>query len=208
MRRLFLTLAVVALLSVAAYAQPRPGTATPQTTPRPVATPATTAPATPAVVPATKIGFVNTEAFGDETVGIKKYVNAVKSVQAGFQARSQELVTIDNRMKAIADEINKLSSSAAPVSQETIRAKNEEGERLQRDLKYKQESLQSDYQKKYDEVVRPISADIGKALDQYMLSHSLTMILDISKLAPAVLSLNPATDITKDFIAEYNAKNP
>jgi hypothetical protein len=34
------------------------------------------------------------------------------------------------------------------------------------------------------------------------------MILDISKLLPAVLTLNPAMDVTQAFIAEYNSRNP
>jgi len=32
------------------------------------------------------------------------------------------------------------------------------------------------------EVVAPVSADIGKGLDQYAAQHGLTLILDISKL--------------------------
>ena len=34
------------------------------------------------------------------------------------------------------------------------------------------------------------------------------MILDISKLAPAILTVNPAMDVTQAFIAEFNSKNP
>jgi hypothetical protein len=34
------------------------------------------------------------------------------------------------------------------------------------------------------------------------------MILDISKLAPAVLTVNPAMDVTAAFIADFNTKNP
>jgi hypothetical protein len=32
------------------------------------------------------------------------------------------------------------------------------------------------------------------------------MILDISKLAPAILTVNPNMDVTAAFIAEYNSK--
>jgi hypothetical protein len=34
------------------------------------------------------------------------------------------------------------------------------------------------------------------------------MILDISKLLPAVLTVNPAMDVTQAFIADYNSKHP
>jgi Skp family chaperone for outer membrane proteins len=159
------------------------------------------------VVPQSKIAFVDTEMFTDEKEGIKRFLGAVRTVQAEFKDKNTELQNMNSRLKAIADEITKLSGNAV-VSQETIRAKTDEGERLERDLKYKKEQYDAEYQKRYVAVVQPVSSDIGKALDQYLTSHGLTMILDISKLAPAVLSLNPAMDITKDFIADYNSKNP
>ena len=94
------------------------------------------------------------------------------------------------------------------MSQETIQAKREEGERLQREFKYKQEQIEADFQKRLNQVIGPISTDIGKGLDQYASQHGLTMILDISKLLPAVLSVNPAMDVTAAFIADYNSKHP
>jgi Skp family chaperone for outer membrane proteins len=203
MRRIVFLLAALALLSISVSAQTRPA-ATPTPAPRPTA-PAATA---PVVVPQSKIAFVDTEMFSDNTAGIRKLVNAVKTVNAEFQARYTELENINNRLKALSEEINKLSASAAPVGPETIRAKTEEGQRLERDLKYKKDQYDVDYQKRYQQVVQPVSSEIGRGLDAYLLSHGLTLILDISKLAPAVLTLNPQMDITKDFIAEYNSKNP
>ena len=195
--------------TVSTFAQTRPATPAP-TTARPTApqpTPApTTAPATVAV-PAAKIALVDTTAFSDEKTGIKRYLNAVNTLQRQFDARNTELRNLDAQIKALAAEINKLS--AAPiVSKETIRAKQDEGERLQRDLKYKKEQADADYAKRYEEAVGPVSTDIGKALDLYANQHGLTMVLDISKLLPAVLTVNPTTDITQAFIADYNSTHP
>ncbi len=203
MKRIAVLLPLLALVSVSALAQTRPAQTA---TPRPTAPAAT--PGTPVVVPQAKIAFVDTEAFGDEATGIKKFTSAVKSVQAEFKDRTAELVNIQNRLKAIGDEITKLNSSGAPVARETIQAKNDEGEKLERDFKYKKDQLDADFQRRYAVIVQPISSDIGRALDQYLNSHGLTMILDISKLAPAVLTMNPSMDITKDFVTEFNSKNP
>ena len=175
--------------------------------------PATPKPAAPqagpttASIPATKIAVVDTNMFGDAKAGIKRYLNAVKGVQSEFQPKQGELVNLQTRIKAIAEEITKLSGNSV-VSQQSIQAKQEEGERLQRELKYKKDQADADFQKRYEVVVGPISADIGKALDQYAAQQGLTMILDISKLMPAVLSMNPAMDVTQAFISEYNSKNP
>ncbi len=89
-----------------------------------------------------------------------------------------------------------------------LKPKQDEGERLQRDLKYKKEQFDADFERALTQAVAPVSTDIGKALDQYAAQHGLTMILDISKLLPALLTVSPATDITQAFIADYNSKHP
>lgn len=194
---------VVASASNFAAAQVRPATTSPSARPAaPQPTPGTTAP-----VPAAKIALVDTTVFGDEKAGITRYVNALKGVQAGFQPRVTELNNLQSRIKAIADEIAKLRGNS-PVNSEAIKTKEDEGERLQRELKYKKDQNDADFEKRLTEVVAPISTDIGKALDQYASQHGLTMILDISKLLPAVLTVNPAMDVTQAFIADYNSKHP
>ncbi|MDT4895649.1 MAG: hypothetical protein QOH25_726 [Acidobacteriota bacterium] len=188
---------LAAIIGVSASAQTRPA-ATPAT--RPAAPAASNAP-----VPDTKIAFIDTSAFGDEKGGITRYVAAVKSLEREFKPRQDELNTMQTRIKALADEIGKLSGSAV-VDPKTIQAKQDEGERLQRDLKYKKEQADADFAKRYQDVVSPISADIGKSLDSFAQQRGITMILDISKLAPAILTVNPAMDVTAAFIAEYNSK--
>lgn len=202
MKRNFVSGAVMLLLSIAcitASAQTRPVTPA-------AATPAPQ-PTASANVPDTKIALVDTAMFGDARSGIKRYLNAVSSVQLQFKPKTQELVDLQTRMKTIADEITRLNGNPV-VDPKSIQAKQEEGERLQRDFKYKKEQLDADFEKRYNEIVGPVSADIGKALDQYASQHGLTMILDISKLLPAILTANPAMDITTPFIAEYNSRNP
>lgn len=199
-------LALAAILAVSAAAQTRPGgtstAARPATT-----TPPATSTAT-ASVPDTKIAFIDTSAFDDEKEGIVRYVNAMKTLEREFKPRQDELQTMQTRIKQIADDISKLNSGNAVVDPKSIQLKQDEGERLQRDLKYKQEQAQADYQKRLGEVVGPISQDIGKALDQFAQAHGITMILDISKLAPAILTINPNMDVTKAFVTEYNSSHP
>jgi Skp family chaperone for outer membrane proteins len=201
--------------SIPTNAQARPAAtptparpAAPQSTPMRPAVPQPAPVAGPANVPASKIAFVDTTVFGDEKAGIKRYINAVITVQKAFEGKNTELLNLQSQIKAIADEINKLSANNSIVSAETIRAKQGEGERLQRDLKYKKEQAEADFQKRYTEVVGPVSSDIGNALTQYASQNGLTMILDISKLLPAVLTVNPAMDVTQAFIADYNSKHP
>ena len=55
--------------------------------------------------------------------------------------------------------------------------------------------------------VDKVSKDVGRSLDAFANQHGITMILDISKLAPAILTVNPSMDITKAFITNYNEKS-
>jgi Skp family chaperone for outer membrane proteins len=197
--RLVALAAVLATFTViSAQAQQRP------------AAPAASAPqaAAPGPVPDSKIAFVNTEAFSDEKQGISRFVAALKSLEREFQPRNAELVTIQNQIKSIADEINKLGAGSGVVDPKTIQAKQGQGDKLQRDLKYKKEQADADFQRRYAEVVSPISEDIGKALDGFAKTRGITMIFDVSKMAPAILTANDGMDVTRAFITEYNSKNP
>jgi Skp family chaperone for outer membrane proteins len=194
-------LAAIFAVSVSAQTRPAAGTARPAAT----APQQTTPPATTGPVPDTKIAYINTEAFGDEKVGITRYVTAIKALEREFQPRQTELNNMQARLKTIADEISKLSGSSV-VDPKTIQAKQDEGENLQRDLKYKKEQADAQFAKRYEEAIAPISQDIGKALSQFATQRGITMILDISKLAPAVLTANPAMDVTQAFISEYNSR--
>jgi Skp family chaperone for outer membrane proteins len=204
MKRILMIITVLGVFASAAVstsAQARPAATPPRSAaPQP-------APVAKANVPNTRIAIVDTSVFADEKTGIKRFVNAVNTVRLEFRQKQAELDNLQTRIKALGEEITKLSGTSV-VSPQTIQAKQEEGERLQRDWKYRKEQADADVEKRYKEIVGPISTDIGKALDQFAAQNGLTMILDITKLLPAVLSVNPAVDITQPFIAEYNSKNP
>jgi Skp family chaperone for outer membrane proteins len=190
---------LTAMVAVSASAQTRPagGTTSPAAPPAGRTT----------TVPDTNIALVDTRAFGDEKIGITRYVNAVKSLELEFKPRQDELLTLQTRLTTIANEISKLSGNSV-VDPTTIQTKQEEGERIQRDIKYKKEQADADFTKRYQAVVGPISADIGKAIDQFAAQRGITMILDISKLEPAILTINPAMDVTQAFITDFNGKHP
>ena len=194
---------LAAILAVSASAQTRPaGGGAPQAT-----APAATASAN---VPESKIAYIDTSEFADEKTGITRYVSVMKTLEREFKPRQDELNTMQTRIKTIADEISRLTSAggASPVDPKTIQAKQDEGEKLQRDLKYKKEQADADFARRYQEVIRPVSQDIMTALNSFAQARGITMILDISRMGEAVLTVNQNMDVTKAFIAEYNAKNP
>ena len=89
-----------------------------------------------------------------------------------------------------------------------MKSKTEETERVGQQIKEKQETAQKALEKRYAEVTGPISRDIGSALNAFAEQRGITLTLDISKLLPAILTIAPGADLTKEFIADYNSKNP
>ncbi len=207
MKRLILVHAVLMLISISVLGQPRTQTVAPRPTPTPAARPAATPAASNAPVPDSRIALIDTTMFGDEKNGIWRYVDASKSVQAEFKTRTDELQGIQNRLDALATEIQTLMKAPVP-DQKTIQAKQQQGAGLQNEGKTKKDRLDEDISKRYEQVIAPISSQIGAAMDQFARQRGITMTLDASKLLPAILTVVPATDLTQAFINEFNSKNP
>jgi outer membrane protein len=81
-------------------------------------------------------------------------------------------------------------------------------EQLKKDAQRKQEDAQAAYNKRMQEVLAPIYDDIGKALDAFGKLRGITLMLDVSKIGPAILMAADATDVTRAFIADFNSKYP
>jgi Skp family chaperone for outer membrane proteins len=216
MKRLILAAFILmAAMALTVVGQTRPQTTPPRPTPTPLARPAATPLPRPAATPAagnttvpdSRIALIDTTMFGDEKNGIYRYVDAARSVQAEFKTRADELQSLQGRLSALVTEIQTLSK-APVVDQRTIQAKQQQGETLQAEWKTKKDRLDEDITKRAEQVIAPISSQIGAAMDQFARQRGVTMTLDISKLLPAILTAVPAVDLTQAFIADFNSKNP
>lgn len=156
-----------------------------------------------------KIGWLDTGAFGADTGGIAKYVGALKAVDLEMRPKVVELQTIQARLKTISDDLAKMGANpAVPIDQKAAAAKQEEGQSLQRDFEYKKKAYDAAVDKRTSEVLGPVSYDISKAIQDYAKQKGYTVVLDIAMLdqAHVILALDQTADITKDFIAFYNAR--
>jgi len=206
MKAIFSIFAMVVLtgaIAVSAIAQTQRPTPTPTPGPKPAATPAGAN--TP--VPQSRIALIDTSMFGDEKNGIYRYVDAARAVQNEFKTRTDEIQNLQNRLNALVNEINALMK-VTPVDQKTVQAKQQQGESLQTEFNTKKAKLDEDIGKRYEQVVAPISTQIGQAMDQFATQRGITMTLDLSKLLPAILTALPTTDLTQAFISDFNSKYP
>lgn len=166
-----------------------------------------------AQVPA-KIAIVDTDAFYDPTLGITKIINAYKSLETEFRPSQTELDNGAKRLQTLQTDIQALQNRASdpnnkvPIDQNAARAKVDEFEKLQRDLKFRQEEAKATYGKREAAVIGPIIDDVGKALGDFAKQKGYTLVLDIGKLFDQrlVIYWEPTPDITKEFVLFYNAK--
>ncbi len=206
-KSIFGALIIMTATALVAVGQTRPQTTPARPTPTPLPRPATTPVANTGAVPDARIALIDTSAFNDEKNGIIRYVDAAKSVEAEFKPRTDELQGMQNRLVALATEVQNLRK-APVVDQKSIQAKIQQGETMQADFKTKKDRLDEDLSKRYEVVVGPVSNLIGAAMEQFARARGITMTLDASKLLPAILTALPTTDLTQAFINDFNAKNP
>lgn len=159
-----------------------------------------------------KIGLVNTAAFLEDKpgAGITKFKNAVASVEAEFKTVNDELQQLGAKYNGLAAEINKIRQTPAnvPVNQDALQAKVNEYQDLEVTIKRKQEDAKAKYERRYGQVVGPIYNDIIKAMNEYARAKGYAVILDGARLEDAqiLLGFDDKFDVTKDFIAFYNAR--
>ena len=199
---LTVTCAIVAIAQTTRPAQTARPTPTPLVQPRPTPAPVANAP-----VPQSKIALIDTTVFGDEKNGIYRYIDATKTVAAEFKPRTDELQGLETRLSTLSNELDALMK-ANPVNQQAVQAKQQQGQSLQAEYQAKKAKLDEDLGKRYEQVVSPISRQIGAAIDQFATQRGITMTLDLSKLLPAILTAMPGTDMTQAFINDFNGKYP
>lgn len=154
-----------------------------------------------------KVGVINSEAFYDDKAGITKLVNGTKLVNDGFNTVRTELDTMNKRLQAVAAELENLRRQPTPDTR-AIQAKSDEATQLQKDLNRKAEDAKTAYSKRESQVLNPIRTAIGQGLQEYAKTKGYTLIFDISKDQTGLLIAigDQSADVTKDFIAFYNAK--
>lgn len=198
MRRLAFAAAICSLLSLAAFAQ----------TPTPPATRPAGSGAAPAAAGGTgaeaKIAIINTAAF---RTGIGELKIKLDGLNSEFEPRQKELQALQDRVNNLK---NQIQTQGATVQPNVRNQWAEEAAEKEKELKRKGEDYQSLAQKRLEEVSGPIYDKIGKFLEGYSQQRGITMVLEggAAQQAGLLVFAAQATDITQDFMNEYNKVNP
>lgn len=192
--RILVAFAFALALSVSpALAQPRPAGAAPAQTPA----------QTTASVPESKIALIYSDMFLDAKTGIARFGTLVGTLNREFQPRQTELQTLQQKIQALTEDIQKTAPVADP---KTLQTKQEQLDQMKKDFQRKGEDAQVAYDRRRKEMFTPLQDDIGKALEVYAKGHNINVIIDGSQV-PLVYAAD-ALDITRAFINDFNSKNP
>lgn len=156
-------------------------------------------------VPVSKVAIIFSEAFQDPKNGIARFTVTLTKLNGEFQKLQDELNQTAQRLKTLQDEITNLQRTGATPAQ--VQAKIDALDQQKKDYQRRGEDAQANYQRRRAELFTPFQEDVAKALDAFAKARSITMVIDGSQVQ-GILYAADASDITRAFISDYNAKNP
>jgi len=159
----------------------------------------------------TKVAIINSNQFTAEKGGITKLVNAYAALVIEFKPATDELAQLSTKHETLMNEIRPIidkmgTTAATPEMQNQYQRKTDEIQNLELTIKRKQEDAKAKYEKRAKIVTDPIVQEITDAIEVYSKAHGIDLLLDGAKL-DALMSFNPALNITDAFIKEFNARS-
>jgi len=157
-----------------------------------------------AALPDGKIAVVNTQAFAG---GIGELKQKYEAVSKQFQPRYQQLQTLENQLKQLETDIKvkcpQLTPDKCQEMQDQYQQLKTKGTRDYEDLK-------GEVDRTVETATKPVRDKLLQFLNNYASQRGIVLVLDLAGAAQSgsIAYWNPGTDITEDFIGEYNKANP
>ena len=155
----------------------------------------------PAQIAPAKVGVVNTAAFTNTNGGITRFVNAIRTLEAEFMARRNDITQSVARLE-------ELQKVPAGLSAAQINDRRDQAQTLQIQITRKQEDARVAYAKRFSQLTDPIQKNVLDALTAFAKARGIDVLLDVSKFQEGLLLVNPGADLTAAFIRDFNSKNP
>lgn len=189
MKVLKVTFATIALLSLASLAAAQQ-------------TPA----AGPPALPKGKVAVINTAAFQEKVFEFKAKMD---ELNRQFEPRVKDVRGLADRIAAQENTI-KTQNQGGALSAARVAEMTEQLETMKKEYQRKAEDLEADATRAKDRAFEPLSAKLVKFAQDYTAKRGIVHLIDLANSMQAGLLLwyDPRTDVTQDFINEYNKANP
>jgi outer membrane protein len=203
MKKLIFAFAITSMFALAVFAQ----TPTPpaKNTPAPPAASGAAAAATNGGTGAEgKLAYINTGRF---TADIGELKGKIEALNAEFEPKKKEVQAEEEALNNLK---NKLNTQGGTVSVQVRAQWAEEAGDKEKSLTRKREDYGQIGQRRLAEITQPVYEKVGKFLETYCQQRGIVMVLEggAAQQAGILLFAAQATDITDDFIKEYNKANP
>lgn len=196
MKKVIFTMALLSAMALATLAQ------TPTPPARTAAAPAAAA-ATGGLGAEGKIAVLNTGAF---RVGINELKVKLDVLNTEFEPKRKELEALQADVENLK---NKINTQGNTVSAAVRNGWVEEGTEKERRFKRLSEDYDALAQKRLGDIQGPIYDKVGKLLEGYCQQRGIVLVIEAgaAQQAGVLLFAAAATDITDDFMKEYNKVN-
>ena len=161
-------------------------------------------PAAPTGLAKGKVAVINTAMFQSQVFEFKSRIEALNRQ---FEPRVKDVQGLADRINALEQTIK---TQANTLSAATMAEKTEQLDSMKKDYQRKAEDLQADANRARDKAFEPIQAKLGKFAEQYTASRGIVMLIDLANAVQSgtLLWYDPRSDVSQDFINEYNKANP
>jgi Skp family chaperone for outer membrane proteins len=151
-----------------------------------------------------KVAVINTQLFPARIAELKQKYDQVEAL---YKDRFQKLQSMDAQAKELDEKLQTQRQTLAPDKVQEMQAQLDEmKKRGSREL----EDFKADYNKSMADQTKPIQAKLAQFVQNYASQHGIILILDLpgAYQTGTLAYWSPGTDITEDFIGEYNKANP
>jgi outer membrane protein len=204
MKKMIFAFAITSMFAPAAFAQtptpPSPG----RTTAAAPAPSASTGASSGGTGAEGKLAYINQGRFstdiGELKIKLEAFNTELDPKRKEVQAEEDAL----NNLK------NKINTQGATVSAQVRNQWVEEASDKEKALNRKKEDYNLLGQRRLAELAQPVYEKVTKVLDAYCQQRGIVMVLEVgaAQQAGILIFASQATDITDDFIKEYNKANP
>ncbi len=164
------------------------------------------APAGPPSLPKGKVAVINTSMFQEQVLEFKA---KMEELNRQFEPRVKDVRGLQDRIAAQENTI-KTQSQGGALSAARIAEMTEQLEAMKKDYQRKAEDLQADATRAKDRAFEPLTAKLVKFAQDYTAKRGIVQLIDLGNALQSgtLLWYDARTDVTEDFIKEYNKVNP
>lgn len=155
-------------------------------------------------LPDGKVVVINTTVFPSQIGELKQKYD---QIDLQFKDRYQKLQNSVDQMARLENEIKTKQTVVTP---DKLREMQDQYETLKRQATRENEDLKADAEKALEAATKPVRDKLYQALNNYSTKNGIVMVLNLAGAAQSgVLAFwDQKSDITEDFIKEYNKSNP